>query len=89
MKGLVQSQPFIFVNIYAPNKVNEQCVFYDEIHDELAKMEADADHRIIIGGDFNVILDPDLDGSGGKPKKKIKEKFKESCKKNRKFVFRI
>ena len=49
--------------------------FYDEIHHELAKMEADADHRIIVGGDFNVILDPDLDGSGGKPK------FKESCKK--------
>ena len=72
MKGLVQSQPFIFVNIYAPNKVNEQCVFYDEIHDELAKVEADVDHRIIVGGDFNVILDPDLDGSGGKPK------FKES-----------
>ena len=40
----------------------------------LAKMEADADHWIIIGGDFNVSLDPDLDGSGGKPK------FKESCK---------
>ena len=38
-------------------------------------MEADADHRIIVGGDFNVILDPDLHGSGGKPK------FKESCKK--------
>ena len=67
MNGLVQGQSFIFVNIYAPNKVNEQCVFYDEIHDELAKMEADADHRIIVGGDFNVILDPDLDGSGEKP----------------------
>ena len=60
LKGLVQGQPFIFVNIYAPNKVNEQCVFYDEIHNELAKMEVDADHQIIIGGDFNVILDPAL-----------------------------
>ena len=48
-------------------------VFYDEIHIQLAKMEADADHRIIIGGDFYVILDPDLDGSGGKPK------LRESC----------
>ena len=35
-------------------------------------MKADADHRIIIDGDFNVILDPDLNGSGRKPK------FKES-----------
>ena len=74
LKGLVQGQPFIFANIYAPNKVNEQCVFYNEIRNELAEVEADADHRIIIGGDFNVILDPDLDGSGGKPK------LKESCK---------
>ena len=32
--------------------------FYDEIHNELAKLEGDEDHRIIIGGDFNVILDP-------------------------------
>ena len=75
LKGLVQDQRFIFANIYTLNNVNEQCVFYDEIHNELAKLEADADHRIIIGGDFNVILDPDLDGSGGK------QKLKESSKK--------
>ena len=54
-----------------------------EVHNELAEMEADADHHIITGGDFNVILNPDLDGSGGKPK------LKESCKKNRKSVFRF
>ena len=74
LKGIVQSQPFIFVNSYAPNKVNKQCVFYDEIHNELAKVETHADHRIIIGGDFNVILNPDLDGSGGKPKLKESSK---------------
>ena len=76
LKGIVQGQPFIFVNIYALNKVNEQCVFYDEIHNELGKVETDADHRIIIGGDFNVILNPDLDGSGGKPKLKESSKKK-------------
>ena len=37
--------------------------------------EIDADSEIIIGGDFNVILDYDRDGFGGKPKLKI------SCKK--------
>ena len=31
--------------------------------------------EIIIGGDFNVILEPDLDGTGGKPQ------VKDSCKK--------
>ena len=50
--------------------------FYDEIHNELAEVEAAADHQIITGGDFNVIFDPDLDGTGGKPK------LKESSKKN-------
>ena len=28
LKGLVQGQPFIFVNNYAPTKVNEQCAFF-------------------------------------------------------------
>ena len=37
--------------------------------------EIDADSEIIIGGDFNVILDYDRDGFGGKPKLII------SCKK--------
>lgn len=37
LKGLVHGQPFIFANIYmyAPNKVNEQCIsFYDEFQNE-------------------------------------------------------
>ena len=38
-------------------------------------IDIDDDCRIIIGGDFNVILDPDLDGWGGKPK--LKESVKQ------------
>ena len=33
----------------------------------LDEFEIDADSDIIIGGDFNVILDCDRDGFGGKP----------------------
>lgn len=46
-------------------------------------MEVDVDYWIIIGGDFNVILDFDLDGLGGKLK------LKEFCKniENLCFVF--
>ena len=33
----------------------------------------DMDCTVIIGGDFNVILDPNLNGSGGNPK------LKDSC----------
>ena len=64
----VQEQPFVFVNIYAPNKTSEQCTFFQEIQTELDNLNIEADRDIIIGGDFNVILDPEFDGLGGKPK---------------------
>ena len=64
----MQEQPFVFVNIYAPNKTSEQCTFFQEIQTELNNLNIEADCDIIIGGDFNVILDPEFDGLGGKPK---------------------
>ena len=48
---------------------------FDQIRDELDNSGIDDDCKIIMGGDFNVILDPDLDGFGGKPK--LKESAKE------------
>ena len=75
LEALVQDQKFLFVNIYAPNKSSEQTLFFDQIKDELDNSGIDDDCRIIIGGDFNVILDPDLDGFGGKPK--LKESAKQ------------
>ena len=56
--------------IYAPNKTSEQCTFFEEIQTELDSLSIEADCDIIIGGDFNVILDPEFDGLGGKPKLK-------------------
>ena len=41
---------------------------------ELDEVELDENCDVIIGGDLNVILDADLDGTGGKPF------IKESCK---------
>ena len=73
--AFVQDQKFLFVNIYAPDKTSEQTLFSDQIKDELNNSGIDDDCRIIIGGDFNVILDPDLDGFGGKPK--LKESAKQ------------
>ena len=59
----------------APNKAREQTYFFDKIKEELDNIDIDDDCRIIIRGDFNVILDPDLDGWGGKPK--LKESVKQ------------
>ncbi|KAL9979618.1 hypothetical protein ACROYT_G017301 [Oculina patagonica] len=75
LEALVQDQKFLLVNIYAPNKTSEQTHFFDKIKEELDNIDIDDDCRIIIGGDFNVILDPNLDGCGGKPK--LKESAKQ------------
>ena len=70
LEAIVQDQKFVFLNIYAPNKTSEQIVFFDQIKDELNRMDIDDECRIVAGGDFNVILDPKLDGQGGNPKLK-------------------
>ena len=75
LKVIIQNQPFVLVNIYAPNKINDQCTFFEEIQTQLDGLDLEENCEIIIGGDFNVILEPDLDGTGGKPQ------LKESCKK--------
>ena len=71
LTGTVQGQPLFLVNIHVPNKNKEQCVFYDEIQKEIDQIQdIDPEPKFIIGGDFNLILDSELDGSGRKPKVK-------------------
>ena len=72
---LVQDQKFIFLNIYAPNKTPEKTVFFDQIKHQLDNAVSNDDSKIILGGDFNVVLDPNLDGQGGRPS--LKESAKQ------------
>ena len=68
----VQGSPFLFVNIYAPNKVQEQCRFFVKLNKNIEDRVVNEELRIILGGDFNVTLDSDLaiDCSGGRPFRK-------------------
>ena len=70
MEAEVQSSNFLFVNIYAPNKVQEQCQFFDKLDKTIEDLVVNDEHKIVIGGDFNVALDTELDCSGGNPSKK-------------------
>ena len=70
MEAEVQGSLFLFVNIYAPNKVQDQCRFFENLNKNIEDFAVNKEHRIIVGGDFNVTLDSDLDCSGGKPFKK-------------------
>jgi len=63
---MVQDALFLFVNIYAPNKTSDQCDFVDTLGNNIDE-KASPEHNIILGGDFNVILDQDLDACGGTP----------------------
>ena len=62
LKANVQDHPFYLVNIYTPNKTKEQCAFFQEIQNELEKLDTELAGNTIIGGDFNVILNPEVDG---------------------------
>lgn len=70
MDATVQGSDFLFVNIYAPNKVQDQCEFFSALDTLIEKFLDSAEKKIILGGDFNVTLDPDWDCSGGNPTKK-------------------
>ena len=70
IEATVQGSDFLLVNIYAPNKVQEQCKFCSGLEKTIEKLNTSAEQKIVVGGDFNVAIDPDLDCSGGNPTKK-------------------
>ena len=75
LNAKVQGSDYILGNIYAPNKIKEQCNFFVELQQKLDDFITIQDQRIIIGGDFNVIMDQNLDCAGGSPKEKESGKF--------------
>ena len=74
LEALIQDSSFVLLNIYAPNKSTEQCDFFKKIAEQLKSSLTFSDFSLVVGGDFNVIFDQDLDGSGGV--KKTKESVK-------------
>ena len=53
------------VNIYAPNKDKESVQFFRKLHTLLQIENLDSEENIILGGDFNCPLNPNLDKRGG------------------------
>ena len=77
LEALIQDSPFVLLNIYAPNTSTEQCEFFKKIAEELKSSVTLSDSSLVVGGDFNVIFDQDLDGSGGVKKTKNSVKILE------------
>ena len=50
MEAEVQGSLFLFVNIYAPNKVQDQCRFFENLNKNIEHFAVNKEHRIIVGG---------------------------------------
>lgn len=72
VKALIQGNLFVLGNCYAPVSENDQIPFYQEFNKIVAEFCLDEDTTLILGGDFNNVLDPNLDKKGGV--KNVKEK---------------
>ena len=68
LEAIIQDVPFLLVNIYAPNTTTKQSLFFQTLSALICdEGYNESDHKILLGGDLNVAMDPDLDCSGGNP----------------------
>ena len=66
LEAIIQDTPFLLINIYAPNKTSNQSSFFQALSELIPVEELrKSNYKFVIGGDFNVALQPSLDCSGG------------------------
>jgi len=65
LKVLINDKTYTLINVYGPNKDAEAIKFFQSLSTTLRKSELESADNIIIGGDFNCLLDPTKDKKGG------------------------
>ena len=70
LETLIQDTLFLLMNIYAPNKMSKQSIFYRDIQKLINETDDKKNHKIMLAGDFNITFDQKLDCSGGNPIRK-------------------
>ena len=65
LKCKINDEPFNLINIYAPNRENEQVKFVTDLLKVMALENINSIDNNIIGGDWNVVQDSTLDKIGG------------------------
>ena len=63
----IQENPYVLINYYAPNLETQQVSVLDELTKVLSNLELKENTNLILGGDFNLILNLKLDADGGNP----------------------
>ena len=65
LETTIQDVSFLLVNIYAPNTTTKQSLLFQTLSELICdEGYKDSDYKIILGGDLNVTMDPNLDCSG-------------------------
>ena len=72
LKGQVQGEPITLLNVYAPNTENEQVEFFKDLDHVLHSNNISNNDEIVIGGDWNLVRDFNLDKCGGMNNPKLK-----------------
>ena len=63
----IDDSVFVLINIYNANTESEQLHTLNDLVNILETIEDIQNKSVVLGGDFNVILNPSLDSEGGKP----------------------
>ena len=78
LEAIIQDTPVLLINMYEPNKTSDQSSFFLALPELISVEELrESNYKFLIGGDFNVALQPCLDCSGGNTTLKESVKFLE------------
>ena len=65
LKADIKDKTYVLINVSAPNKDKDILSFFNNLLATLQKENLDSEDNIIIGGDFNCPLNPEIDKKGG------------------------
>ena len=82
----VQGSDYLLANIYAPNKVQEQCEFFSCLDKLVEKCHVSAEQKIVLGGDNNLLQCSSRSGMGWIRWQPYRERF---CKVHSRYMFKL
>ena len=68
IKIRIEDESFLLLNVYGPTKLSEKQLFFEQIAKTLVELDISVNDKIIMAGDWNVILESSIDKRGGREK---------------------
>ena len=61
LESKISDEEYILINVYAPNKNEQSVKFFHSLSNIMRQNEYYNEDNLIIGGDFNCPLNPEMD----------------------------